>query len=409
MSHLITRIASFVLAFGFFISCSTLLSNKEKPKKSTDNLSQTQIQKRLDTLDQQIASGKDTPNIFYQKGLLLARLAQKKKAPSDRTSIYRNVFETFKKAEALYPDSTEKKTEKIQQLLKVSWSNEHNQGVQILQKDSTLSSSDYQTAAAHFKNATIIIPDSSISYKMEAQAYYKDQQMDKAITVLEEARNNVRDVPDKLLEQLAFLYSETKQPRKAITIYKQIETASKQNLNMIHGLANAYIAAEEHQQAVGLLEMLIKKEPGNVIYQQTLATELYSVASQQMDTVTAKLRNGSNLKETNFETADSLLSKAEQQFKQLVKENPEDLDIKRSFATFYQNSASEYQQLLPRVNKNQKTIIEEQITQSLSSSIPLLEELVKKKNSEKSAWEELYQAYTYLGMKEKAANAKSKF
>lgn len=409
MSHLFTRIASLVLAFGLFISCSTLLPNKSKSHNSNKDLSETQIQKQLDSLDQQISSGNDSPDLYYQKGRLLIELAQKKNDPSDRTSIYKNAQNTFHKALNEYPDTTGSRAEKIQQLLKVNWSNEHNQGVQIMQNDSTLENSDYETAAAHFRNATSIIPDSSISYKMEARAYYNDQQLDKAIAVLQDARTNIQPVSNQLLEQLAYLYSETDQPHKAIEVYRQMNPVSDQNLNIIHGLTNAYIAAGEHQNAIHLLQKLIQQEPSNIIYQQTLATEYYSLANQKLDTVATELKNGSKLKTTNFQSADTLISSAEQVFKKLAKENPENLTIKQRFAAFYQNAATDYQQLLPLAEELQKKDLEKKITQYLSSSIPLLKKVTEENPDEKSAWKDLYQAYTYLGRKEEAQNAKSNF
>jgi len=404
-----TRIASLVLAFGLFISCSTLSLQKKDTTKNPDELSENLIRQRLDSLDKQIDQGTQDPALFYQKALLLTELAQKKAPPSDRTPIYSKVHDTFKKASDLFADSAGSKTEKIRQLIKISWSNEHNQGVQIMQTDSTLSSSDYQKAADYFKNATIIIPDSSISYKMEAKAYYKNHKEEKAISVLEGARNHIQDMPTPLLAQLAFLYSDTQQPLKAIEVYKQMDPAKGQNLNIIHGLINAYIAAGEHQNALNLLQSLIAKEPDNIIYQQTLASELFTVASQQLNSVASSLQKGTKLSNTKFQNADSLIGKAEQQFKKLSKENPEDLDIMQQFATFYQNSASEYQRILPLVNQEEKLQIERQITNYLTSSIPLLKELTKQHPDNKNTWKNLYQAYSYLGMKEEAQNAKSHF
>ncbi|HKK45682.1 MAG TPA: hypothetical protein VJ964_09180, partial [Balneolaceae bacterium] len=102
-------------------------------------------------------------------------------------------------------------------------------------------------------------------------------------------------------------------------------------------------------------------------------------------------------------------SSAEQQFKRLANQNSEDLDIKKQFAAFYQDGAFDYQQVLPLAGKTKQTEIEERITHYLSSSIPLLKEVTKANPDEKAAWHDLYQAYTYLGMKAEAKDAKSNF
>lgn len=53
MIHPITRIASFVLAFGFFISCTTL-STSEPPITVPDNLSEDQLQQHIDSLAEEV-------------------------------------------------------------------------------------------------------------------------------------------------------------------------------------------------------------------------------------------------------------------------------------------------------------------------------------------------------------------
>lgn len=397
MIHLSTRIASLALAFGFFIGCSTLQSpNSNSPQ----TLSTKQLQQRIDSLDQQIESGNTNPDLYYQKGKFLTELAQKRDDPVQRTSPYINARNSLAQADELYQGS-----EKVQELLKVTWSIEHNQGVKILQSD-TNGSPDFTRAAAHFNNATIIIPDSAISYKMKARAFYRDQQSQKAINALEDARQNADDVPTLLLEQLAFLYLENDQPQKAVEIYEQAESFSDQNLNLLHGLSNAYINASEHKKAVDLLQQLIESDPENIIYGQTLARELYFLAAEQLDGIASDLRQKENTS-VEISSADSLLNRSENQFERILNENPEDEELKLSFAKFYHNSASKYQQLLPHVDSEEKQQLEEKIEQYLSSSIPLLEQLAEERPEDKEVWQNLYQAYSYLGMEEKARNAKS--
>ncbi len=71
MHYLITRIASLVLAFGFFISCSTLSPSSDKNSELSDNLTEAQLKQRIDSLDKQIASEKNNPGLLYQKGFFL--------------------------------------------------------------------------------------------------------------------------------------------------------------------------------------------------------------------------------------------------------------------------------------------------------------------------------------------------
>jgi tetratricopeptide (TPR) repeat protein len=408
MNSYFTRIASLVLAFGFFISCSVLQSSQSEPQ-SPRNLSEQQIRQKIDSLNSKITSGSTSASLYYQKATLHTKLAQKRSNPNERTSMYVSAHEAFTKAVDLYQDSAAPRTEKIREKRKVMWSNEHNQGVQILQRDTSDTTPDYTRAAAHFNNATVIIPDSAISYEMGARAHYKNQQLEKAIRVLEEANQKINDLSPLLLEQLAFLYMENNQPQEAIGIYEKAESFSSQNMNLLHGLANAYINSGNHQQAVQILERLIENEPENVIYGHSLATELYLMAGEKIQQIIPDLRSGNNIQSTAFNTSDSLLQRAEERFKQTISANPNDRDLELSFARFYQNSASKYQQLLPFVKKENKQQLENTIKEYVSSSIPLFEQLAKQIPDEQQIWHNLYQAYSYLGMDEKAQNAKSNY
>lgn len=402
MSYNFTRMASLVLAFGFFISCSTSKSNIN-PEIDPPPLSETELEQKVDNINQKISSGDSSGTLLYQKGVFLTKLAQKKKPASDRAPLYsdaRNALHSLLERPA---GVTQKEKDAVRELLSVTWSNEHNQGVQIMQNDSTLDNDDYSLAAAHFKNATLIIPDSSVSYKMGARAYYQSQQPNKAVALLEEAQNHIDKMPTALIEQLAFLYLENNQPKKAIEAYEDAEPFSSQNLNLLHGLSNAYINAGEHNKSVALLERLVDQKPENIIYRQSLATELYYLAAHKIDSLAAQRE----VTPKAFHEADSILSRAENQLRELVDRNNRNMELKQRLAQFYHNSASKYQHLLPAAGEDQKAQIKSKIESFLSSSLPLLEQLVEQNPRGKVFWKNLYQAYSYLGMSEKARNAKS--
>lgn len=403
MIHSITRITSLVLVFGFFIGCSTLKNTNEQ---EANRLSEGQLQQRLDSLNTLLEKQK-SPQLFYEKGRYLTELALKKEHPGRRPPIYINARQALNKSIELATEPEEAK--RARELLKVTWSHEHNEGVRIIQQDSSVTTPNYKRAAAHFNNATVVIPDSSISYEMAARVYYKNQQNQKAINVLEEAESTINQPPTSLLEQLAFLYLETDQIQKAIETYERAEPFSNQNLNLLHGLSNAYITAGEHHKAAELLQTLIESKPDNVIYRQSLANELYFIAKDMLDEVSAELQDGASLEETAFDSAEALLSQSENQYKKILQDNHQDSVTQQHFAQFYHNSAAEYQQLLSNVDNEQAAKLSKKIEHFLSSSIPLLEQLAEQQPENKQIWRNLYQAYSYLGMKEKAQQAKTNF
>jgi predicted Zn-dependent protease len=406
MIHYYTRIASFVLAFGFFISCSTLEPSNQESATS-ENLSEQQIQQQIETLDQDISNNPDQADLYFQKGKLLTKLAQKKANPTDRVTPYTNARQVLGRAVSLYDNTSDSESkDKVSDLLNVTWSLEHNQGVKLLQ-EKNVEQPNYKGAIAHFNNATVIIPDSAVSYKMKARTLYKNQQQKEAINTLETAREKIENPPVLLLEQLAFLYLENNTPQKAIGIYEQAESFSNRNLNLLHGLSNAYINAGEHQKAIALLEQLITDEPQNIVYGQSLATELYFLGKSKIESVATALKRGDSLDNTAFDSVNTLFAKAEEHFNQLSEANPGNLEIQERTATFYYNSASQYQRLVPLVSETYKNQLQEKIKQYLSASIPLFENLVDRDQKNREVWKKLFQAYSILDMEQEAENAKA--
>lgn len=398
------------ITFGFFIGCSTLSPSSQKTT-NPDELSLQELRVEINSIDQQLSSGNATADLYYQKGYLLSQYVQELEDPSERTATYEELQNALQNAERLFQEANlPSGKQKVDELLKVTWSTEHNMGVQIMQSDSTLDAEDFDKAAVHFKNATRVLPDTAISYKMEARAYYKNGNNREALMALEEARQEIDTLPPDMLEQLAFLYLETGQPSEAVQVYEEAETAfSSGNLNVIHGLANAYIASGDHVKAVSLLNELVENEPDNIIYAQTLATEYYHLGSSKLAEITEP--SGSSLSTAELlEDADSLFTRARRQLESSLSGESGNRELQEALVSFYQNTASKYQSVLSEVSESEKTEIKEIIRDYLSSSIPVYEELAQEyPDASRNYWQNLYEVYSYLGMSEKAEEVKSKF
>lgn len=405
-----SRIAILVqlgIAFGFFIGCSVILNKSESDSSSPAT---EELEQRLAQIERELEQNPGNAEAFYQKGSVLNKLAHQQSKPENRADYYRQMQQSLSKSGSVFQASDNRQgTEKVDELLKVSWSFEHNQGVEILQTDSTLKSSDFNRAAAHFNNAVTIIPDSAVSYKMKAQAHYRNHEVGQAIETLETASNRIEQLPSGMLEQLAFLYLEEKQHKKAIELYEEAESFSDKNLNLIHGLANAYITAGEHAKAVELLLALVESEPDNVIYLESYGTELYRMGIQKFDSLLAVPRDDSVSVQRYYDQANSLLSQATDQLEKARELNPENIALKKQLAFVYQNYAAHLKQLIPQFDETRREKIEQQIETQLSEAIPLFEELVNQDTEQtREYWKQLYRAYTYLGMQQKATEAKAK-
>lgn len=395
------------VTFGFFIGCSTLFPSS-KNSQPQNNFTGKELKAELESVNRQIGSGQQNADLYYQKGYLLSELAQKTEEPGQRSTIYKEMYQALKSAEQSYEDSNlPSGKQKVDELLKVTWSKEHNKGVQIIQTDSTLKSDAFERAAAHFNNATLILPDTAISYTMEARTHYQNHAYDQAISALERARQTIDRLPSEMLEQLAFLYLKDEQPRKAITVYEEAESFSDDNLNLIHGLANAYITAGEHQKAVELLSLLVENEPDNIIYSHTLATEYYYLGAQKLDEIIDAYGQQKSVA-TLLSEADSLINAARDQYEKARSSSPGDSEIQLAFARFYQNAATKYQKVLPAAPDGEQSRLKQRIKQYLTSSIPLYKNLAQQNPDSSEFWSSLYQVYSYLGMSEEARQVKSK-
>lgn len=400
------------IAFGLFIGCSTLSSSTERSSHIEDNsLSKKELRAELKRVNDSLAGSPEqaNPEIYYQKGYILSELAQKEAQPSARSAFYKEMQHTLRKADQLFDQSDHADgRQKTDELIKVRWSHEHNQGVEIIQTDEVVESSDYEKATAHFNNATIILPDSVISYKMKARAQYRNNQPKQAIKTLEEAKRHIDPLPSLIMEQLAFLYLETGQAPKAVAAYEEAESFSEDNLNLIHGLANAYISVDNHQKAVELLNLLVEEEPENIIYAQTRGTELYYSGASKIDSLSSTSDPANNITPEVIGEIDLLFEEAEKQLKSLLDANPDNPELMQTLAFFYKNSAAGYQRLTSHLSGDIHDDVNQKIEDYLQSSIPLFVTLTGEQPEEKALWRNLYQVYSFLDMDQKAKEIESK-
>lgn len=395
------------IAFGFFIGCSTLSPKKESESDGTQ--SERDLKNRLAQIDSQLTQNPDNAEAYYQKGEVLNRLAQRQNPPGNRAEYYRQMQKSLAEAGSLHLEKNNPQAEeKVDELLQVSWSFEHNQGVEILQTDSTLKNDDFNTAAAHFNNAIIIIPDSAVSYKMKARALYRNHDVDGAIQTLEKARERIEELPSSYIEQLAYLYLESGQHQHAVDLYEKAETFSDNNLNLLHGLANAYITANEHKQAIQLLATLVENEPENMIYLESYGTELYKLGMLKFDSLRSENFQDSLAMQRTKASADTLMSRAQNQFKKTLKLNPDNTEFKQKLANSYKNYAVKLTQVKSLFTEEIQAEISQKVDSNLKEAVNLYEELVDQQPNKSDYWKNLYQAYSYLGMQDKANQAKVK-
>ncbi|MCW9705890.1 tetratricopeptide repeat protein [Fodinibius salsisoli] len=408
MIYSYTRIASLALAFGFFFGCSVIKnSSNTSSGPIAGDLTKQQLAKRLDAIQNELGDTPNNPKLYYEKGLLLTKWTQKKQQPSQRTPLYREADKALFTADSLIDHSpTAKIDSSIQtdQLRRVAWTNEHNQGIKVSQN--ARSKNDFLRSATHFSNAAAIMPDSVTSYQKAGEAFYNADSLPEAIQILENARRHIDPLPVELLESLGYLYLETDNADQAVPVFEKARTLDQRNFNIMHGLSNAYIRSGRHQKAITLLQLLTERQPNNTTYQLALGAQLYEAGNDQLKLLVNNLNDQQKFEEQFFTVANSFMDRAEEQYNAIVGEKSSNKEIITTVAQFHQNRAAQYQKLLPYLPSSKKKNIASIIERSISASIPLLQQLAKQNPSDQ-VWQSLYQAYNYLGMQEEAQKAKA--
>ena len=108
----------------------------------------------------------------------------------------------------------------------------------------------------------------------------------------------------------------------------------------------------------------------------------------------------------NLNEIESLLSKAEEHYQKAHNENPNDEELTKLLVSFYQNTASKYQRILPSLQNGASNSVEEKITTYLKQSIPLYKSLLAGSPDNDDIRNNLFLTYSYLGMDKEAQELK---
>lgn len=398
MSYPIARMSCLVLAFGLLIGCSTLQDLTGGPDSRAVEAGGGDPELELADLNRRIENGEADALTYYRKGEILQERARAMTEPAPRQPLYRDMRQALLEARRRPDDGEDAGTaERADELLKVSWSNEHNSGLQQSGADSSRTGTDPGRAVAHFRNAITIIPDSLSSYRLKARTHYRNGQPAEAIATLEDARGRIAPLPPEIMEQLAFLHFEQENYEEAIAVYREAGAAQSDNRNMVHGLANAYIQAGRHAEAIPLLQDLAESRPGTLSYALSLGTELWFAGLAHLEQAGAP-----PLQEADYRRADSLFRRAEALYGELVEDRPEDENLRRQFAHLCQNVSLLYRDHAGLPGAPQQ-MLQGLITHYLESSLPHLVFLSDREESGEGEYtRRLISVYTWLGMEEQA-------
>lgn len=338
MTYLSTRMVSLVLTFGIFfgISCSVLDNNRSDKPPSY----QQELNNQIRTLNEQIVENPDNSDLKIQKANLLMELAESHANPSDRYPIYQNLYElSLESSNMEEPD-----VEHLDEIINRAWSSEQNSGVQLLQ--ATRNAEDvnsYYDILAHFDNAIVLQPDNLVTYNLMATTFYENGSINNAIDTLERAFEWSNSSDNTIREKLAYLYLESGRTDEAINVYESLLASEPDNDHLTHGLTNAYMISNRHEDAIDRLTALVEQYPTRIYYREALASQLYYRFEEQ----TIGYLNDSGEISNSITISDliSQLDEIHSIFDELNTNSPSNEESIFRMATFYKNSAGQLLQL----------------------------------------------------------------
>lgn len=415
--------AGFILAFGLFFGCQ---SNNTTTQETKLNLNQQDYSQALNSIENSIKKNPANPDAYFYKGSILDKMAVQQTQPTDRKPLFSEMRVALLKARKLYKSQSKTNSDnfsKINRILSKAWAKEHNDGVSILKDDSTNSRKQLELSLQHLDNANVIEPDSGITYEAKAEVYYKLGELIQAISSMETAVSLDNDNhTQKDITRLAFLYLENQQYSHAIDAYKEALQNEPGDINLLHGLANAYLANGEHEKAADLLNHLLENDINNPNYLLAFGVQLFNISQSYYEELyqirknvyensadSTQISADSSLTALR-DSADTIENRAKTYFNQAEKNllKAQSIDstsknINYALGTLYQNTGTYYLKIMNVIrDKKLADLYDGTAHDLLHKAVPFLEIIAQNEPDNITFLKSLYKTYVYLGMKGKA-------
>ena len=428
---LITLIVGFVYGCGG--SSNPFLEDAE------DNLKTNNPSALLSAANQSIEKIPGDPLGYYYKGVALGDLASDESA-ANRGTQYEEMNQSFESAETVADTSSF--SEKPSELSRISdirinlWASEFNKAIQYASDDSVMNSvsNPQQYAVDHMKNATIILPDSARSWNILAQLAYGNEDMDLAIEAKEAAMERMSKPEATDYETLAAFYANTENAEKAVEALEEGVEMYPSSESLTTRLADAYQRIGESEKSIALVEELVEKNPDNIRFRISLASQIYQSALnideqisanfEEIEELMAQQEDATGSEEEELQSSidnlsqenDELLAefnamsdRAINQLETVLEYEPMNANANNILGIVYQNKASNKFDERNRTDDIDKSAeIDEQGKEFLREAMKYYETAVEADPENKEYWRSLFRVYVTLGMDEKADEAEKK-
>jgi tetratricopeptide (TPR) repeat protein len=437
MTKTIKPLLATLLIGGLIVSCST---SSSLLKNAQSNIKSQNYDSTLADANRYIQKFPGKPLGYFYKGEALGLKAGKIdiSTPDRATPLYKKMAAAFDKANQIADTMGKKPSdlERIDPVRKSLWRKEHNTAVKYAKKDSLHNTvpNPLEVAIGHLTNATIIEPDSALSWEVLAQVNGMKQHYKAAAQAQEKFMGMADSISARDYLLLAQYYNRSKQSKKALPILLKAHQKYPDSTKVDEMLADTYSHTGNSNKSISMVKKLVQQHPSNGRYRLSLGTQIYQKEiniQNKYDKNVSKLltlqnqkRNASGSKADAIQSQmdqlsaknaqlekkmDSLTQRALKQIHAAINNGEDNAQVYNTLGVIYQNKASV---LFDKRNLTLNNDKSKQFNQQAQIPLKKARDSYKKATqldpSNKSYWQSLYHIYTALGNKQKAEEAKKK-
>ncbi|SMO74645.1 tetratricopeptide repeat protein [Fodinibius sediminis] len=425
------------LLIGVLVGCG---SSNPLADKAQSNIESQNFEEALAAAEESIQTNPQDPLGYYYKGVALGEIAGAEEDPEARAETYKEMNAAFTKAQELAAESEDVpgEVERINAVKNVLWQTEHNRAVELATDDSLKQAVNQplEKSMQHLKNATIIQPDSLLSWNVLSQVAAMNQNFEEAASAKEKYISMVQDTTLEANDylQLASYNYQLDNQQAVVTALEDAYEQFPENQEIVSNLADAYQRIGEPEKAISTVEKLVEQEPDNPQFHLVLGTQIYQQAltlndslsqnSNQILQLQQKLNSSGGAEKQNIQQQitsleqenaqlqsriDELTNKAEEELNTVLEYRPNDDAAYNTLGIIYQNKAKAIFDKRNRTTDNAKAAeLDKQGRSLLQEAMKNYERAAEIKPNNQGYWKSLFSIYTALGMDEKAQEAMEK-
>lgn len=429
------QIFTIFLALGMFLASCASDPNIESAKL---NLKKKDYQATLESAEKAIEMDSTNALGYYYKGVAYSEMAGDMSNPAERQEYYRKMNKAFDKANELFGSMESRPNEaaNLNAVKNTVWSMEHNAGVKLATSDSAKKTENYlQKAENHLKNATMVMPDSALSYSVLAEVNAMQNDVQGAIDAMSRAISLKDTASIQEYRRLSYFYQREEQYNEAAELLNEAQKIYPDNIELVQTLADVYLKLDQKDKALRVVKRLIEEDPENPQYRLVYGTQVYQSVLSLNDELSSiydelydlekELENAGDdakVKELEQTIADKearieeLQAEIEEQTGQALEQltkvtelRPKDDQAYHTIGVIYFNKAAAIIEEINRTKDNELAAkLDKEAKKLLKKAMNHYEKAVEINPEKQQYWRNLYQVYARLDMQEKAKEAMEK-